>query len=220
MKFFLALSVSIGMLACSSINCHGQIGPSFVEQLYTSGIFVFGDYTLKNGKASHFYCDMRRIMSYPALFAQLNAAVKHVAQEIACDCIAGVPYGAVPFATACALHLTKPLIMPRKERKNHGLCNTVEGAFEPGNRVLLIEELMSTGSSIEETIALLDQHGLVIEDVIVLLDRQAGGIERLRRAGYRVHALLTLSDVANELKSLGRITSSEYEQLLTETVRA
>jgi uridine monophosphate synthetase len=111
------------------------------------------------------------------------------------DRLCGVPYGAVPLATAVALENGKPLIMLRKEIKQHGLQKLVEGHYQQGDVVLLVEDVITSGSSILETVTQLEAHGLVVKDVVVILDRQEGGAERLQTLGYNVISIVQLSEL-------------------------
>src|SRR6185312_4893643 len=88
-----------------------------------------------------------------------------------CDRIAGVPYAALPIGTAVAIETNKPLIYTRKETKTHGLGKQIEGNWQPGERVIIIEDLITTGGSIIQTAEQLRAAGLIVEDVIVLIDR-------------------------------------------------
>jgi len=125
-----------------------------------------------------------------------------------------VPYAALPIGTAVAIASDKPLIYPRKEAKEHGLGKQIEGVWHSGERVLLIEDLITSGGSTIKTAETLRAAGLVVEHAIVLIDRQQGGVANLAAAGIQVHAVMTLTQILEILVSAGKITASQFQQVL------
>jgi orotate phosphoribosyltransferase len=168
---------------------------SLCEQLYQHNIIKRGSFTLKSGEKADIYIDIRAAISVPSLFRSLTDTIHLISLPIEYDRICGVPYGAIPFATALACKSEKPLLMLRKEVKNYGMQKRIDGDYNEKDCVLLIEDVMTTGESILETITLLQQNNLIIRDIIVLVDRQAGGKERLEALGYHVYSILTLADL-------------------------
>ncbi len=169
------------------------------------GALQFGDFTLASGKRSSMYVDLRLLVSRPDLMQAAAAAYAKELAGLQCDRIAGVPYAALPIGMAVALASGVPLIYNRKESKSHGLGKDIEGLWQPGERVVIIEDVITTGGSIVSSVELFRAAGLVVEDAIVLLDRQQGGVENLRKAGIRVHSVLALGDVLDLLSETGHI---------------
>lgn len=169
------------------------------------GALQFGDFTLASGKRSSMYVDLRLLVSRPDLMQAAAAAYAKELAALQCDRIAGVPYAALPIGMAVALTSGVPLIYNRKESKSHGLGKDIEGLWQPGERVVIIEDVITTGGSIVSSVELFRAAGLVVEDAIVLLDRQQGGVENLRKAGIRVHSVLALGDVLDLLSGTGHI---------------
>lgn len=167
--------------------------------LYEAGCVKFGNFTLASGKPSPIYVDLRRVMSFPALFRQAAAAYAALARDLAFDCIAAIPYAALPAASAVALLLERPLVYPRKEAKAHGTGQRVEGAFAPGQVAVAIEDVITTGGSILTALETLHDAGLTVQDVVVLVDRQQGGAAALAEQGYRLHAILTIHQILDTL---------------------
>lgn len=165
----------------------------------------FGNFTLASGKQSHLYVDLRLLVSAPGLLQQAARAYAQVLAGLARDRIAGVPYAALPIGTAVSLASGVPLIYNRKERKSHGLGKNIEGQWQPGERVVIIEDVITTGGSIVSSVELFREAGLVVEDAIVLLDRQQGGVENLAGHGIRVHSVLGLAQVLDVLVAAGRL---------------
>ena len=177
------------------------------------GALQFGDFTLASGKKSSMYVDLRLLVSRPDLMQTAAAAYARKLAALQCDRIAGVPYAALPIGMAVALASGVPLIYNRKESKSHGLGKDIEGLWQPGERVVVIEDVITTGGSIVSSVELFRAAGLVVEDAIVLLDRQQGGVENLQKAGIRVHSVLALGDVLDLLSETGHIPEEIRQSL-------
>ena len=177
------------------------------------GALQFGDFTLASGKKSSMYVDLRLLVSRPELMQAAAAAYAKELAALPCDRIAGVPYAALPIGMAVALASGVPLIYNRKESKSHGLGKDIEGLWQPGERVVIIEDVITTGGSIVSSVELFRAAGLIVEDAIVLLDRQQGGVENLQKAGIRVHSVLALGDVLDLLSQTGHIPEEIRQSL-------
>jgi uridine monophosphate synthetase len=113
-----------------------------------------------------------------------------------------------------ALEMDRPLIYPRREVKAHGTRRAIEGAFEPGETVLLVDDLITRGDSKLEAIAPLEAAGLAVRDVLVLVDREQGGGEDLAQRGYQLHAVLQLTQILEMLEESSRVTPAQHAQVL------
>ncbi len=182
-----------------------------IEKLYEVDCVQFGDFTLASGKQSPIYMDLRRVTADPTLLKLVAWAYADLLRPLTFDHLAGVPYAALPISTAVALTLHKPLIYPRKEAKLYGLSNTVEGRFEAGDCVAVIEDLVTSGGSVLQAIEQLEAVGLRVQDVAVLIDREQGGPTNLAAQGYRLHAALTLTEILETLHQLYYLSSEQYE---------
>lgn len=183
--------------------------------LHRIGAIKFGEFKLKSGILSPIYIDLRLIVSYPQLLKQIASLMWDQLSAHSFDCICGVPYTALPIATTLSLEHNLPMVMRRKEVKDYGTKKCIEGAFEPGQNCLVIEDLITSGASVLETAAPLEQEGLVITDVVVLLDRQQGGKQRLEEKGYRVHAVFTMDTLLKTLEKEGIITTTTTKNIQT-----
>ncbi len=168
------------------------------------GSFQFGEFTLASGQRSSLYVDLRLIVSQPSLMQEAARVYANVLETLKCDRVAGIPYAALPIGAAVSLESGVPLIYNRKESKKHGLAKVMEGLWYEGERVVIIEDVITTGGSILTSVELFRDAGLVVEDAIVFLDRQQGGVEFLKSNGVNVHCILNLHMVQEILNKTGQ----------------
>ena len=182
------------------------------DGLLSAGCIKFGSFTLKSGLQSPIYIDLRRIITYPRLLEQIGAAYLPLLKELTFDRIAGLPYAAIPIATAISLQGNYPMIYPRKEVKTYGTKAEIEGEYHPGETIVVIDDLATTGGSKFEAIEKLTGVGLVVKDVVVLVDRQSGAMESLAKAGYAMHAVLTISQLLKYWEERGTVAKDKIEE--------
>jgi len=190
---------------------------SLIVDLFDIGCLLFGDYVQASGAVFNYYVDLRQIISDPNLFHRVLHAYADQLEGLDFDRIAGIPYGSLPTATGLSLQLHKPLIYPRKEVKAHGARRLIEGDFDEGDRVVVVDDILITGGSVLEGIAKLESSGLVVQDVVVFIDH--GGDhdrrarERLAAAGYRCHAVLDIARITRVLHGAGRLSNGQAATL-------
>jgi uridine monophosphate synthetase len=186
---------------------------SLLSNLHSLGAVKFGDFTLASGIQSPFYIDLRLLVSRPALLAQAAQAYAKILSGLAYDRIAGIPYAGLPIGVAVSLATGAPLIYPRKEVKQYGTGKGIEGNWQAGERVVIIEDLITSAGSLIQGAERLREAGLVVEDAIVLIDREQGGMANLAAAGIRGHTVYRLSDVLAELVAGGQIDSATAQRV-------
>ena len=187
---------------------------SLSVRLFNAGCIQFGTFTLKSGLTSPIYIDLRLLVSHPPLLRQVARAMAGIAHGLTFDRIAAIPYAGLPIGVALALELGCPLIYPRREVKSHGTRRAIEGAFEPGETALLVDDLITRGHSKLEAIAPLETAGLTVRDTLVLIDREQGGAEDLAQRGYRLHAVLRLTQVLDVLRESVCISPAQQTAVL------
>lgn len=180
-----------------------------IVSLYEIGAVKFGDFTLKSGNKSKIYLDLRQIISYPDVLRAVAEVIWQQVNGYPFDVICGVPYTALPIATCISLQQGIPMVLRRKEKKEYGTKQMIEGKFETGQRCLIIEDIVTTGSSILETANDLEIAGLKVRDVAVLINREQGGRENLQQHHYALHAAFTLNEVLNTLLHTDQISHTD-----------
>lgn len=185
---------------------------SLSDGLLSAGCIKFGEFTLKSGLKSPIYIDLRQIITYPKLLEQIAQAYLPLLATLQFSRIAGLPYAAIPIATAISLAGNYPMIYPRKEAKIYGTKADIEGEYHPGETIVVIDDLATTGGSKFEAIEKLTGAGLIVKDVIVLVDRQSGAKESLAQAGFSLHAVLTISQLLDYWESTGKVENKKIEE--------
>ena len=183
--------------------------------LYDHGCVKFGTFKLKSGITSPIYIDLRLLVSHPRLLRQVADSMAKRCRGLTFDRMAAIPYAALPIGVAMGLALDRPMIYPRREVKEHGTRRAIEGTFEAGERILLVDDLITRGGSKLEAIETLQDADLEVDDVLVLIDREQGGAEDLAEQGYQLHAVLKLTELLDALEASQRITSEQHADVLT-----
>ncbi len=170
-------------------------GKELPKILIHTGALKFGVFTLSGGKLSPYYLDLRIVPSFPDAF---RSSIELLVEE------------------AIAYSLSKPLVYVRKEVKHHGREKMVEGILAPGDRVLLVDDVITTGHNILAALQTLRAEGGVIEDALVLVDREEGGRARLLKEGVTLHSVTRISELAQSLLDMDAISQSQFEELTTQ----
>lgn len=185
------------------------------------GAIKFGTFKLTSGRISPYYIDLRIVPSFPEAFRRVcDLYYKLLEKELGADNfdrVAGIPTAGMPFASVIAYHLNKPFIYIRPMMKLHGRERRIEGILMPGNRVLLVDDLVTTGLSLRKSAKAIRAEGGVVSDALVMLDREEGGKERLIKDDIKLHYLLTASEAAAKLYAVGAIEEDQLKTILKQT---
>lgn len=185
-----------------------------ILQLYDIGCILFGNFVQASGATFPYYIDLRKIISNPQIFHQIITAYAEILKGLSFDRIAGIPYGSLPTATGLSLRLNYPMIFPRKEVKAHGTRKVIEGNFNPGETVVVVDDILISGKSVMEGAQKLQSAGLKVEDIVVFMDHEQGVKDKLKDNGYRAHSVLTISEITQTLYQAGRINEQQFKLLV------
>jgi len=186
--------------------------------LNSIGAFQFGAFRLTSGKMSPYYIDLRVIPSFPDAFRKIcNFYADFIIDNVETknfERIAGIPVAGIPFASLIAYQLEKPFLYIRKGVRRHGRERRIEGVIAPGERILLVDDLITTGLSLQNAAKTIVAEGGLVTDAAVLLDRQEGGKKKLSESLIKLHALVNVAEVANTLHELGTIDEEQLKTIL------
>lgn len=164
-----------------------------IDALRESGAVRFGEFELAHGGTSEYYVDKYRFETDPDSLETVAAAfAERVGPD---DKLAGVALGAVPLAAATSVAAGVPYVIARKQRKEYGTGNLIEGHLEDGEEVVVLEDIVTTGTSLVEAIEALREAGATVERALVVVDREEGGRETVEAAGVEMEALVTAGEL-------------------------
>jgi uridine monophosphate synthetase len=188
---------------------------SLILTLHDIGAVQFGRFRLHSGRESRIYIDLRVLVSYPSALRAAAAAYQMVLDGLRFDLLAATPLAGLPIGTALCLDMDRPLIYPRKTSKSYGTGKNIEGRWSIGQTAVVVDDLITSGDSILETIAAVKAAGLKVHDAVVLIDREQGGREMLAQQGYRLHAVTSLRGLLDVLLEHGRLNRFQYDEVLS-----
>jgi len=182
------------------------------------GALKFGTFKLTSGRISPYYIDLRIVPSFPDVFKRIcDLYVGLIKTELGAnnfDRTAGIPTAGIPFASLIAYHLNKPFLYVRQRVRLHGRERRIEGLLMPGERALLIDDLITTGGSLRKAAEAIRAEGGIVTDAVVLLDREEGGKESLAEDNVTLHYLLRMSEAAEKLYEMDAIKEDQYKLIL------
>jgi orotate phosphoribosyltransferase len=188
----------------------------FASFLLKSNALKFGAFTLTSGKPSPYYIDLRMLPSFPSHFRlTIGALRKAVEKGVAgFDCLASVPTSGLVFGSALAYEMNKPFLYVRKEAKGYGTSKLIEGHLASGARVVIVDDVATTGISVSKAVEAIRANGGVVEDVVAVVSRLEGAEEKLQGMGVRLTAVATIHDIVNTLHGAGLVDDSTLQSVM------
>jgi orotate phosphoribosyltransferase len=191
------------------------------DVLLRTGSLKFGTFKLASGILSPYYVDLRIIPSDPEAFRRvinyyLTVLQPNLTKRV--QRLAGIPTAGIAYGAVLAFNLSKPFLYVRKEAKEHGRERRIEGLLQPGDKVLVLDDVATTGKNIIEAAETIRGEGGVVEDAVVLLDRQQGGTANLSKIGVKLHAFTTMKRIADRLMAQGTIDESQHKEIVGQIV--
>jgi len=198
------------------------------RKLFDMGCVKFGEFRLKlherqpDAPLSPVYVDLRLLQSHPGVLRDVagwmalslgDYRLSAGAEGSVSLRVAGVPVAGVPIATAVSLATGVPAVTPRTDRKAHGTGAPVDGEYAEGDRVVLVDDLITGADSKLEAIGVLERAGLAVAEVLVVLDREQGGSEELRGRGYRVVSMFKMRELLSLYRGWSLITDEQFAEV-------
>ena len=191
------------------------------EILTRIGALKFGIFKLADGKLSPYYIDLRIVPSFPEAFVKVEKLYLEVAKRNLdlgdVSRIAGIPTAGIPFAAVLAFSLNKPFLYVRRDQ-TRGRERRVEGILNPGEPVLIVDDLVMTGKTMLAAADSIRCEGGVVREALVLIDRQEGGRLALEAKGIRLHRLISMKEVAEILYDVGAIEKEQMKEILSQAI--
>jgi len=185
--------------------------------LHQKGIIKFGDFTLASGKKSSYYVDLRLVPSYPH---QFRTMIKYLQNNItesvglsSFDSLVSVPTGGLVIASALAIETVKPLIYVRSKPKDYGTSKSVEGQIHEGMKVVMIDDVATTGGSVVNAIKSLKEANITIEDAYVIVNRMEGADEALKELGVKLHSITNIIQITQALHEQKLVDDNTLEKV-------
>ena len=195
----------------------------FAIFLYKNNIIRFGNFTLASGKNSSYYVDLRLIPSYPHQFRKMIKNLQNLIVEKTglndFDCLASVPTGGLVVTSALAIEIVKPLIYVRSKPKEHGTTKSIEGKISAGMKVVMVDDVMTTGTSVLNGITQLKEAGLLVSDLYVIINRLEGGDKALSDIGVQTHQLTDILEITDILFQEKLIDKEIFEKIKNQVNR-
>ena len=189
----------------------------FATFLYKNDIIKFGNFTLASGKDSSYYIDLRLVPSFPHQFRKMIKNLQNLIIEKTgldnFDSLASVPTGGLVITSALAIEIVKPLIYVRNKPKEHGTTKSIEGKIESGMKVVVVDDVMTNGTSVLNGIKQLKESGLSISSVFVIINRLEGADKSLNDIGVQVHQLTDILEITNILFQEKLISKETFEKV-------
>jgi orotate phosphoribosyltransferase len=184
--------------------------------LVRTGSLRFGTFKLASGILSSYYIDLRLIPGNPEAFRRVISFYSSILERRLLERVqrlAGIPTSGIAYAAVLAFKLSKPFLYVRREEKEHGRGRRIEGVLQPADRVLVLDDVITTGKNVVEAVEAIRAEGGIVEDAMVLLDRKQGGEESLRKIRVKLHTFATMKQIADRLNARGMIDEGQFKEI-------
>lgn len=214
------MNENINQNKSSLVNFSVEFVKEFATFLHQNGALKFGDFTLSSGKNSSYYVDLRLVSSFPHQFRKMVKKLQDlISEEIGFDnfdCLASVPTGGLVIASALAMETVKPLIYVRTKPKEHGTTKSIEGVIHKGMKVIMIDDVATTGHSVIDSIKQLKDAGIIVNHVFVILNRLEGAEKTLSLEGIKMHQLTDIIQITKSLHEANLVNNQILEKIQTQ----
>lgn len=201
----------------STVNFGVEFVKEFAVFLHQNNAIKFGDFTLSSGKKSSYYVDLRIVPSFPHQFRKmvkgLQALISDQIGYDGFDCLASVPTGGLVIASALAIETVKPLVYVRSQPKEHGTSKSIEGKIEKGAKILMVDDVATTGGSVSNAITQLKEAGAKITDAYVVINRMEGADKLLQSHGVKIHSLTNILEITEILHKENLVSKQVLENV-------
>lgn len=189
-------------------------GQLIAKAICDVNVVKFGDFMLASGRRSPVYIDLRILPSFPEQFGVVIGEMAKLVKKLGVDVIAGAETAGIPLAAAIAIKTGIPMVYVRKRPKDYGTRSQIEGILNNGNKAVLIDDLITDGNSKIGFVEGVKRQGGIIEDVVVILDREQGGKEMLEKNGLKLHSLIRLKELLGYMKENNLVTEEKFNEVM------
>jgi len=184
------------------------------KALVDASVVKFGEFTLASGIKSPIYVNLRVVPSYPESFAAVIEELSKVVKKIKPDVVAGAETAGIPLAAAISLKTKIPMVYARKRPKGYGMNQLIEGELKQDQKAVLVDDMATNAFSKLVFIDGIRQAGGIVSDVVIVLDREQGGIETLAKEKVKLHSLITLKELLQYMKDNNLIDDDKHNKIL------
>lgn len=184
------------------------------KALVDANVVQFGDFTLASGIKSPIYVNLRVLPSYPDSMSLIGDELSKVVKKIKPDVVAGAETAGIPLSTAISLKTKIPMIYARKRPKGYGMNQLIEGELQKGQKVVLVDDMATNAFSKLNFIQGIRQAGGIVNDVVIVLDREQGGADALAKENVKLHSLITLKELLSYMAEKELIDEGQYKEIL------
>jgi uridine monophosphate synthetase len=195
-----------------------ELSAKVAIELLEAGIVKFGAFKLKlhdlnpTAPLSPFYINLRIVRSFPRLLDAVTDVYAQLLSSFQFDVLADVPTAVTPIVAVLSYKSGIPMISPRLDEKTHGIANEIDGAYSPGQKVVILDDVITLAESKLRAVEVLEKCGLMVQGIVVLIDRAQGGVEEMRRRGYNCSYAFTINELLACFLEAGKLDQDTYNR--------